>query len=492
MSTISSKQVKKPKTQVRARVPSSGVPPPVNQQASARVPQAISFKPTDVAISQSLERLFPDQVELFRKLQNKEKQLDLIINRKLLDLQDHQNDINNKLNEDSRKNEILRIFIYNISENQPWQQAVGQPSLQPPSWTLRVEGRLLSDQALDVPNRKKFSSFLSSVSIQLFKDGKKNTETVIVPNQPNPDIVEWHDDQQRPKSEAEREQTQFDGLDVKRPGSSIPASALHGIEPTAEEKEITCEILIQPKSFPVKLAVKNESLIELLGCSEITQHDCVIKLFNYIKVNNLFEVAEYPQQDGHSIQQAPENIVIKSDDFLFRIFELNSFTVSRMMDAISTKLLKPVDPIRINYTINTLTNSTLGDVVIDLKVNPDLINGPSTSSNNDVSKLISELLDNQSSAADIAKLNDGLTLNLQLLNFNKLKYDFYKGIIENPVEFLEKLHKKNSEYLNILASDSVGFGQTDLVDEEIVRRSDYYTDELISEHIGMLLGSGRM
>ena len=73
-----------------------------------------------------------------------------------------------------------------------------------------------------------------------------------------------------------------------------------------------------------------------------------------------------------------------------------------------------------------------------------------------------------------------------------MKYDFYKKLSEDPVRFLKKILKRNEEYLKILSSDSVSFGANGMVDEEIVRRSDFYTDEFLKQHINILLNGGRI
>ncbi|AOA63088.1 Transcription regulatory protein [Komagataella phaffii CBS 7435] len=448
-------------------------------------PQSVSFKPTDLIIPESLQEMFPEQVDLFKNLQDKEKQLDLLVNRKLLDLQDYQNNNINGVMEDSDKNEILRIFIYNISENQPWQlakqsedqseeaKAIAAGSAQAdPSWTLRIEGRFLNDEAADNASRKKFSSFLSSISVELFKGATK--EKLDANN-----IIEWHDELQQIKSEIEREEQQFDGLDIKRVGSSIPGN------PT---EEVSCQILIQPKMYPIKLSILSKDLVELLGTNEITQHDCFVKLFNYIQVNDLFQF----DQDKN-LQQQQNSILIKSDDALLKIFQLEKFNVPQMLDIISTRLLKPVEPIKLNYTVNTLTNSTLGDMIIDLKINSDLLNKSSAGgANKSVSDLINELMNNQANSIEVNKLNENISLTLQLLNYNKIKYDFYKKFSEDPVKFLQKINDKNHEFLKIICSDSVGYNTNEYIDEEIFRKSEYYKDNIISEQVNLLLSSGRL
>lgn len=485
----------------------TSLPPPPPPSA---IPPAISLKPTDVTISPALEKLFPEEISFYRKLQTKEKQLDLFINRKVLDLQEHQTNSTNQLTSSTPDNEILRIYIYNTSENQFWQlneeqrQNIGTQPLPPPWWTLRVEGRLLNSDPVDLPERKKFSSFLSSLSVEIHRKHKTDDELILraVNGGPSSRIIEWNDHLQNPKNDAEREQQQFDGLDVRRGGSSIPSDQLKdGDSVGEEEEEIYCDITIQPKMHPIRLQVLNEGLIELLGCNEITQRECFQRIFSYIKMKNLFEIQNQPQgQQNQQQSQSQQDhgtdpnsvITIKTDDLLYRIFETNSLSMPQILEAISTKLLKPIEPIKIKYVINTLASSTLGDVIIDLKVNSKLLNQKEApGSSIDVSEIVNDVVRNQKSIDEINRLNETLNMDLQVLNYNKIKYDFYSKLVQDPVNFLESLQKKNAEYLRILSSDSMNYASVDLADEEVIRRSEYYTDEFISEHISALLNSGR-
>lgn len=479
-----------------------------------------------------MQKKFPEKFNQFEQLRTKERELDLMINKKLMDIQNYQQSIvGGFTQEDPQNTDILRIYIYNTSENQPWQleaaeqKKVGsgssgsgkKESEGKPGWTLRIEGRLLGDkEGINSPNRKKFSTFLSSLSVELkAKDGK---ELRVLPapsagsQGTTAKIVEWHNDPQMP--EAERLRKQFDGLDVSRGGSSVPQSQVpQGESVDPSEREIVANIMIQPKMYPVKLQVLNDLLIEMLGASEITQVESIHRIFNYAKVNNLFEVQD-PQQNaavaaarnGESAQYRQEHqqqqnqdqrktVVIKADDLLYRIFGQNKLTLPKIMEMLSTKLLKPVEPIKIQYSINTLRNTTLGDVVIDLKVNPRLIDPkvkPAAATLSNITKMLTETVLNKQSLEDLARLNEGIRLNMQMLNYSKVKYDFYKKLSKDPAGFLRKVLKRNSEYLKILSSDSISFGANGMVDEEVVRRSDFYTDDFLRDHINLLLNGKRI
>lgn len=468
------------------------------QTVTAPANPPVQLKPTDQTISPALKEHFPEKVEMYEQLQTRERLLDMMVNRKLLDLQDHQQRLSTAQLSGESNNDTLRIYIYNTSENQPWQlENVPVDSTQAPTpmWTLRVEGRLLNDETpLDDPNRQKMSWFLSGLSIELKPaDGNNdiplNIKGVNVPGASGSSdtVIEWHDDVK--VSEAERKAKQFDGMDIKRGGSSYSNGE-------GDDREIVANIVIQPKSYPIKLMVTDENLIELVGTKEITQTECIKRIFWYAKVNKLFEVQNLDNADLSNSTDSGKSkgrkvISIKSDELLMKIFGESKLTMPKIMEIVGNKLLKPVEPIRISYHINTLKNTTLGEVIIDIKVNKSGL-GEGKAVLDDINSLITEEVLNKQNMADLIKLDENLKLNMQILNYSKMKYDFYTKFSENPAEFLKKILQKNEEYLKILSSDSMSFGKDGLVSEELVRKSDFYTDEFLKQHINLLLNSGRI
>ena len=478
----------------------SGAPKHQQQQQQPLAAQSnppVQLKPTDQTISPSLKEHFPEKVKMYEQLQNRERLLDMMVNRKLLDLQDHQQRLSTAQLSGEANSDTLRIYIYNTSENQPWQRENGSAEdVQPTAmWTLRVEGRLLNDDTpLDDATRQKMSWFLSGLSIELKPaDGNMevplNIKGVNVPGASGSSdtLIEWHDDVKVP--EAERMAKQFDGMDIKRGGSSYPNGE-------GDDREIVANIVIQPKSYPIKLMVNDSNLMELVGAKEITQTECIKRIFWYAKVNKLFEVQNSDNGDLSNSTDSGKSkgrkvISIKSDELLMNIFGLPKLTMPKIMEIVGNKLLKPVEPIRVNYHINTLKNTTLGEVIIDVKVNKAGL-GQGKAVLDDINALITEEVLNKQDIADLMKLDENLKLNMQILNYSKTKYDFYKKFSENPAEFLRKVLQKNEEYLKILSSDSMSFGKDGLVSEELVRKSDFYTDEFLKQHINLLLNSGRI
>lgn len=430
---------------------------------------SVQMKPSDVAIPQELQREFPEEVAAYQDLLQKERVIDTMINRKMLDLQEYQQKMGTMEMTGALGEDTLRLFIYNTSENQDWQQN-SSPGVNgtTPNWTLRIEGKLLNNNS---NSNKKMSWFLSGMSIEL-KSVLGNNDL-----SGGPSLIEWHDDPKIPDNE--RLLKQFDGMDINRNGSSIKG-----------ENEILADIVIQPKMYPIKLKVSNDALLELLGKSQITQSECIKTILMYAKVNGLFEIQSIDENDSKR-----KIISIKSDELLMRIIGSQSISIPQLLELVGTKLLKPIDPIRISIPIDTLKSSTLGDCIIDIKVNKALLDGNQKQNIKDVdeiSKLITNDILDKESLNQLYKLDENLKLNIQLLNYSKMKFDFYNELSKDPVNFLKLVMEKNDEYLSILTSDSMSFGKNGLIDEELVRRSDFYSDEFLKEHINVLFNSGRL
>ena len=98
-------------------------------------------------------------------MQEAEKKLDLLIARKSLDFQAIQQKSIHP-HEYRPSTGVLRIFIYNTCENQPWQKQLLQqkglpvpdPTLAESSWTLRIEGKFISDILMNNSKLMKHSS----------------------------------------------------------------------------------------------------------------------------------------------------------------------------------------------------------------------------------------------------------------------------------------------------------------------------------------------
>ncbi|KAJ2608244.1 SWI/SNF and RSC complex subunit Ssr3, partial [Coemansia sp. RSA 1694] len=166
-----------------------------------------------------IEKSLPPKIEayipesrLFMQLQALERKLDSKIVRKRLEVQE-------ALGKPVYKKRILRIFVSNLAANQQSAAAVAAAATtmydtdaetreakldagEAPSWTLRVEGRLVDPVGATWKNRPpphKFSEFLNSMVVELERDPELYTDNV----------VQWR---------REAVENDVDGFEVKRRG----------------------------------------------------------------------------------------------------------------------------------------------------------------------------------------------------------------------------------------------------------------------------------
>uniref|UniRef100_A0A673MCY0 SWI/SNF related, matrix associated, actin dependent regulator of chromatin, subfamily d, member 1 n=1 Tax=Sinocyclocheilus rhinocerous TaxID=307959 RepID=A0A673MCY0_9TELE len=171
--------------------------PPPNQiqqvQQQNRSQHAKKKKMADKILPQRIRELVPES-QAYMDLLAFERKLDQTIMRKRLDIQE-------ALKRPIKQKRKLRIFISNTFNPAKPDAEDGEGTVA--SWELRVEGRLLEDNAVSkyeaTKQKRKFSSFFKSLVIELDKDLYG----------PDNHLVEWH-------RTATTQET--DGFQVKRPG----------------------------------------------------------------------------------------------------------------------------------------------------------------------------------------------------------------------------------------------------------------------------------
>lgn len=460
-------------------MPPQGVAAPRPNAAPA---PTISYTPTDIVIPANLYNKVPN-LDLYKKLKDAERQVDLLITKKGLDFQA----IHSKsMQPSSFKSEtgILRVFVYNTCENQPWQnqllQEQGKPVPDPTqaeaAWTLRVEGKLLDqnheDTGVEPP---KFSSFLSGISIDLIPNSD-------YPNLQNSqlNLIEWRDDSNDYNSYSNgTKRVQFDGFDVKRPGVfNIKAKIA---------------ILVKDQSAKLKLS---DPMAQFVGKKEATQQELLYLTWQYVLYKDLFKKADsfskvpavssssLANSTGLSVNQADEDedlTLIECDDILRDLLKVDSFKFSDLYKLLQPHF-RPREPIIIDYEVNSRQSTTLGEVVIDIPIDLPI----------SVTKVQREIIESNKQAfesmtkadAIIQSLNQRISLGIVGLQNSNLRENFYRELSDDPVNFIQSWLESQAETLKALKSEE-GY------DEELVRKAKYFeeNEDILKQKIDLLLGS---
>ncbi|KAF6063663.1 SWIB/MDM2 domain family protein [Candida albicans] len=433
-------------------------PPPANKpRPNAAAVPTISYQPTDIIIPTQLYDKIGNLGE-YKRLQEAEKKLDLLIARKSLDFQAIQQKSIHP-HEYRPSTGVLRIFIYNTCENQPWQKQLLQqkglpvpdPTLAESSWTLRIEGKFISDipdEQQQIDETFKFSSFLSAISVDLLPN--ENYPNI---QESQSHIIEWRDD--GPNANKPPASVSFDGLDIKRNGIFNIKSKI--------------ALLVKNHSNSLKLS---EEMSRFVGKQECSQQELLYIIWQYV----LFKADDKDSSDD-------DLTLVEADDLLFELLKVKTFKFSDLYKLTQAHFV-PREPIIVDYEVDTRKSTTLGNVVLDIPVELPLNLLKAQKELLDVNKTAFENLAKADST--ISQLDQRISLAIIALQNANSREKFYRELSDDPVKFIENWLESQAETLKALKSDE-GY------DEEVVRRAKYFeeNEHLIKEKIELLLGSNK-
>lgn len=397
-------------------------------------------KPTNRNLSALFDDILPESI-LYRQLQETERKIDATLHRKKLDLQD-------VLATSQRQKQTMRIFISNSVVDQPWQvmnRMEGSGALDfeslntSSSWTLRIEGRLLGDkEPLDSPKRAKFSSYFTSIIVEF--------EGLEDPNQLP--VAEWHEvtdkqEKQRLISKNQNNKLEFDALDIHRKGS----------------RPVKAKVMLQVKELPNKMRLSPQ-LAELLAIDEATKPAIVQAMWQYIKF--------------YKLQDPEDRRMITCDAGLKKVFNCDSFTFPQVIALIDPHL-KPRLPVVLEYEIQIDKENNVGENVYDIEIELD------HPKKLEMTQMLEKWNDQ---VPEIQALDDQIALTIQAMNETRLKHQFMKSMAEEPVQTVQHWLDSQASDLKLITSDK-GFN------EEEVRRSEFYTDEVLNQTIHLFLNAKR-
>lgn len=459
----------------------SNYPSQVAAEAATKIQQpetaapALSYSPTDVLIPASLYEKVPN-LPLYKKLTDAERQLDLLIAQKGLDFQLVQTASMQPHNM-TRNSGILRLFIYNTCENQPWQRqgATSAADAADARWTLRVEGRFVADRKTPEIEQMKLSSFLSGISVE------------IVPNSDYPalqgslsNLIEWCDELAASANGFYNgSQWLFDGIDIKRPGVF----------------NIKTKIAVLVKDYSYRLML-SPAMAQFTGKREASQQELVYLVWQYVLFKNLFKKAEtFPTVaavsaasiSSHSMNTAEDEndlSVVQCDDVLKDLLKVEVFKFKDLYKLLQPHL-RPRPPIVIDYEVCTTKSTTVGEVVLDIPVELPL----------SMTKVEKEIIEENKAAFEsmtkldalVQALNQRISLGVVALQNANSREIFYSELSKDPVTFLRKWLESQSETLKALKSEE-GYN------EEEVRKADYFKEheEMLRQKIDLMLGAQKM
>lgn len=259
------------------------------------------FDDSEKTLPEKLERSIPES-QLFLQLVDFERKLDATLISKRLSIDDASKISYNKNQGD------LEIIVSNTFKNQkPFyhtDSVSGTISTDPPSWILRIEGRLLNG----VNYGRKFTEFFKSIFIQ-FEQTQHSGDL-------SSTTIEWHKTSQSVST---------DGFELKRPG----------------DNEITLKIIMH-LDYPLSHFRLSPALSTILDLKFDTKAGIIRALWQYVRLNRLHE----PNDRRVILNNAP----------LKEVFGCDKMHFSQVPQLLLPHLLPP-EPIEINYRIRLSDDS---------------------------------------------------------------------------------------------------------------------------------------
>lgn len=197
----------------------------------------------------------------------------------------------------------LRVFIFNTFANQ---SCTEKPNAEPPSWTLRIVGRILEDPAQENSiSYPKFTSFLDRVTISLDPKLYPDNHTIVWDRAQSPALP--------------------DGFEVKRKG----------------DQEFTVNITLELNNLPEKYKL-SPALSEVLGVEVDTSPRIVSAILHYI--------------NSRKLQNPDDPCFFSCDTPLKRVFGEGMVRFTEVMQKITPHLFPP-QPIQLQHKIRLSGNS---------------------------------------------------------------------------------------------------------------------------------------
>lgn len=370
-------------------------------------------KPQEKQLSERVAAILPESA-LYTQLLEFESRVDAALARKKIDIQE-------ALKNPPCIQKTLRIYVFNTFANHN-QSAPKKPNADPPTWTLKIIGRILEDgvdpeQAATMrpnPMYPKFSSFFKRVTIAL--DQRLYPEN---------HVIVW---------ENSRASAPVEGFEVKRKG----------------DKEFTVNIQFDMNYMPEKFKL-SPALTELLGIEAETRPRIIAAIWHYVKARKL--------------QNPNDPTYFNCDPQLQKVFGEEKMKFTMVSQKISHHL-SPPPPIQVEHQIKLSGNSPAGNACYDILVD---IPFP-------IQRELSMLLANTEKTKEIDACDEAICAAIRKIHEHRRRRAFFLGFSQSPVEFINALIESQSKDLKLVSGER---GRS----AERERRSDFFNQPWVEDAV---------
>lgn len=416
-------------SQNSGQMPQAGPPPPAQVAHAQHIQQqreilqqhqlaALRAKePTDLNMPEGIEDINPligELVHQYKRLQEGERKLDMIMQRKRLEMQD-------RYNRPERREGVLRISIHNTYENQPWQQDIPDnftyEDIKDPEYAIWIRAELLSedgdmsdDEAEEMKtkvvekedeiqkDKKRFSNFFHRITIE-----REN------PNGENVNIADWKKGTGGIDS--------FDHLKIKRTGDT----------------KFNVVINLHREEHPDRYRLSH-ALTSTVDHEEGSRADVLYWLFEYIKLFGL--------------QDDDEKRTIRCDSNLKAIFGVDMVYFPQVPEMI-IQHLHPLPPYQLRYTVHLDKEYTGIQTIYDVRVQVE----------DPICAMIYAMTHSKVNAErnrKIAECDKKLARMVQYLHRSMGRHAFFKEFSMDPQGFCRKWLVSQQRDLRIMLGERAG------------------------------------
>ncbi|EGP92514.1 SWI/SNF complex protein [Zymoseptoria tritici IPO323] len=432
-------------------------------------------KPTDRDIPDEIsEAVVGDGVERYRKLREVERKLDAAMMRKRLDISD------NLQRRYTRKEGILRVWISNTVEGQPWQaleDGIGNDDgmfelgENQATYRVKIEGRLLDDseeEEDDKPataHRPRLSSFFKAITIDFDRNPNLQPDGT--------SQIEWRKPQpgpQNPNYDANSAEAAFDTLEFTRKSD--------------EPINVTINLVRDEKSERFRLSPE---LAEILDTEEEDRAGAVQGVWEYCRAMGL--------------QEDDDKRKIICDEPLKRLFKADQVYFPYVPDHLQHHL-HPLPPIQLQYTIRVDKPYITGtpNPELDAEDEDSTEMKPCRPTVYDIRVPLPNPLHHQltrfhTSKAHIGDLqtivntDDDLALLVQKIHQTNAKRKFYDNLAKDPTSFIKRWVSSQQRDLEVILAEATRGGGEDANGEEFRRggKEGVWGTDLAKESVGLWL-----
>ncbi|KAG6402917.1 hypothetical protein SASPL_135131 [Salvia splendens] len=352
---------------------------------------------------------------LYTQLLEFESRVDAALTRKKIDIQD-------ALKTPTYLQKTLRIYVFNTFANQI-RTIPKKPNAEPPTWTLKIIGRILeegmdADQAAMMqksnPSYPKFSAFFKRVTITL--------DQKIYPDN---HLIIW---------DSTRAPAPHEGFEVKRKG----------------ELEFTASIRLEMNYMPEKFKL-SAALTELLGIEVDTRARIMAAVWHYVKARKL---------------QCPDDpSSFNCDPPLQRVFGEGKVKFTAVTQKITPHLFPP-QPIHLEHRIKLSGNSPVGTACYDVLVDVPF----------PIQRELNALLANTEKTKEIDACDEAICAAIRKIHEHRRRRAFFLGFSQSPVEFINALVYSQNKDLKLVSGEGSR-------NSEKERNSDFYNQPWVEDAV---------